>query len=294
MALVAQLVTGVAGTLAAQERRELQAGEPETQLMGYYAVLMSFLPVGLPDRDGRFLIGGTATLVPSLSEEDRLVSFGGTKSVNTNFCPAFPRITASKAFGRVSAEVAFTPSIDACGAQASVFGGALGYRAPLSPTWDGMVRVSAFSGTVDAAITCSEDMITNPIDQTCYGGSVSADRVATTAGAINLIGAYRGWAARRLEPYVTAGVRYERVDFDVNYTRTQAQADSVSLADPTNAVPPLDDHERFRATLARVQLGAGIAWNAGGRFRLAADLLYAPGAVLTASGGVGLLIGRSR
>ena len=275
-----------------QDRRSLGHSDPETQLMGFHAAVLQFHAAGLPDRGGRLAISAAATYVPSLSTEEQTVSFGGTQTVDANLCGAMTRFGASKAFGRVSVEVAATPS-EVCGLESLLFSGALGYRAPLSPQWDGMIRVSGYSGTVTGSIACNEEAIRNAFNQACYGGSVSTDELAPTAIAGSLIAAYRGWAARGLEPYFLAGVRYETVDYDVSFTRTQAQSDSVLAADPAHAVPPLTRADQYQATLSRVHLGAGASWTAG-RFRLGANMIYAPGAVLTASGSVAFLIGRSR
>ena len=65
--------------------------------------------------------------------------------------------------------------------------------------------------------------------------------------AVDFAAAYQGWRRARIEPYVSVGFRYERVDFDVNYTRTPAQ----QSADTLNYYPALDDHERLRAELDR-------------------------------------------
>lgn len=270
---------------AAQERRTLGSGDPETQVLGYHAAVLQFHAAGLPDRDGRLAISAAAGYVPSLSDEDQIVTFGGTQSMNANLCGSVPRFGASKAFGRVSVELAATPS-DVCGLESLLFSAALGYRAPLSAQWDGMVRVSGYSGSIEADISCSEEAILNSFNQTCYGGSASQDKLEPFAVAGTLIAAYRGWAARGLESYFMAGVRYERVDYDVNFTRTPAQATAVQL-------PPLTLNDQYRATFSRVHLGAGTSWTTG-RLRLGGNLVYAPGAAVTAAGSVAVLIGRSR
>lgn len=279
----------IAGTvpLAAQSRRTLSRRDPETQLMGYYAAVMQFTPVGVSGRDGRLEIGGAVSYIPTISLEDRTVGFGGTKPENTNLCDAFPRLVVTKGFGRVRAELGFTPHVTVCGVTAGVTALAVGYRFPMSATWDGEARLSALSGSVDAPITCSADAVADPLDQTCYGGTVSADRMAPRAAAVDFVAAWQGWRAHRIEPYVVVGVRYERVDFDVNYTRDTAQAAAVSL-------PPLSDHNRLRGTLQRVHLGAGAAWDVTRFLRLGGEVYYAPGAVFTARGRVSLVLGRVR
>jgi opacity protein-like surface antigen len=295
MGIAAALVSAAfSGTLAAQvvqgsssipptqpgsvpSRRTLASDDPETQLMGYYAAVMQFTPVGLPSKSGSFEIGGAASFIPAISLSDRTAGFGGTKVENTNLCSVFPRITASKGFGRFGVEAGYTPPVSVCGVKATVVGLAIGRRMVLGATWDGYARLSAMSGTVDVSSTCSASAIADPLDETCYGGSISHDKIAPFSGTLEFDAAYQGWRAARLEPYLGAGIRYERVNFDVNYTRDSTQGAAVTL-------PPLDDHNRLRATLTRVHLVAGMAWDVVRHVRIAGELYYAPGALMTIRG----------
>ena len=260
---------GLAGTLPAQARRTLDSGDPEAQLLGYYSAVLQFTPVGLPSRDGRFEIGGSITRIPTVSFEDRLVGFGGTKSENTNLCSAYPRITASKGFGRTVIEAGYTPPVKVCGVKASVLSLAIGRRMTLGRTWEGYARLGGTSGHADVSATCSAEAVLNPADQTCYGGTPSNDRIAPTSFALDFAAAWQGWQRHRLEPYFLAGFRYERIDFDVNYTRTGA------------AFPDIIDHNRLRASLGRIHLATGLSWDVVRALRLGAELYYAPGALMT-------------
>jgi hypothetical protein len=273
--IIAAAALMAAGTHAAsaQARRTLSHGDPETQLLGYYAAVMQFTPVGLPARQGRFELGGAATLIPYISEEDRLVGFGGTKRENTNICPVYPRLTASMGFGRTSIEAGFTPPVTVCGAKASVYSVAIGRRVTLGQTWEGLARLSAVSGRVDVAATCNIDATLDSLNQTCFQGHVSTDRVAPLGVALEFAAAWQGWRSKHIEPYFSAGVRYERINFDVNYTR-----------DANLRYPPLDDHNRLRTTLSRVHLAAGAAWDVTSHIRLGGELYYAPGALMTLRG----------
>jgi hypothetical protein len=274
--------------LGAQQRRTLDDRDPQAQLMGYYAATMQFGAIGLPDRAGRLELGGAVTLIPTLSLADRTVGFGGTKPEDSNLCPVYPRLTASKGFGALSAEAGWTPPVTVCGVTANVLSAALGYRFKLGASWDGHVRLSGLTGHLDASITCSDADTAAAANLTCYLGSPSSDRVAPLALAADFGAAWQGWRARRIEPYVSVGVRYERIDFDVNYTRTAAQASSVLPL----VVPPLDDHERLRATLSRLQLAAGVLWGVTRRLKLGGELYYAPGAMMTGRGRASFAIGR--
>ncbi|MFI5279940.1 MAG: hypothetical protein ACHQU1_05565 [Gemmatimonadales bacterium] len=281
------LLVLAAAPLAAQTRRTLDRNDPEALLMGYYAAVMQFSPIGLADKDGRLEIGVAGSIIPSLSLSDRLVGFGGTKPEDANKCPIFPRLVLAKGFGNVSVELGYTPPVSACDVKASIASAAALTRFPLSPEWDGAVRLSGVVGSLRSAITCSVSFTQDPLDQTCYGGTPSDDRVAPLSFSLDFIAAREGRQRSRLEPYFLLGFRYERVDFDANYTRTPTQGGAVAL-------PPLDDHERTRATLAGVQLAVGASWAAAERFHLAGELYYAPGALITLRGRASVLLGGTR
>jgi len=276
-------------SLAAQQRRTLADNDPQVQLMGYYAATMQFGFVGMPDRAGRLEVGGTMALIPTVSLEDRTVGFGGTKPEESNLCPVYPRLTAAKGLGKaISLQAGWTPPVTVCGVTANILSAALGYRFSLGNKWDGHVRASGVGGHLDASITCSPDAVADPLNLTCYLGSPSSDRVAPLSFALDFAAAWQGWRARRIEPYLSVGVRYEQIDFDVNYTRTPAQASSVLPV----TVPPLDDHERLRATLSRIQLAAGASWGVSRNVKLGGELYYAPGAMMTLRGGASYAFGR--
>lgn len=264
-------------------RRTVESGAPEAQLMGYYAAVMQFTPVGLPAKAGRIEIGGAATYIPAIPDEDRLAGFGGTKYENTNICKFYPRLTASFGRGRMAIEAGFTPPVEVCGVKASVISLAIGRRMALGQEWEGFARLSGFTGYADVSVTCGPEAVVTALDQTCYGGSLSSDRIAPLGLAFEYAAAYQGWRRSRIEPYLAAGIRYERVNFDVNYTRTVAQGAAVGL-------PALDDHSRYRSNLARVHVAAGAAWDPIRNLRFGTELYYAPGAVMTLRGRVAVAL----
>lgn len=263
----------------AQARRVLASGDPQAQLMGYYAAVMLFAPSGLMPAGSRVEVGGELTFIPPLSVADRTVGFGGTKQEKTNFCPVLPRLRAGASFGRTAVEAGLTPPVRVCGVKATLFAAAVSQRFALSGNWGGMIRASALAGSLAAAITCSADAIADTTDLTCTGGNLSDDRVKPLTFALDGAITY-GDGQRRLEPYVLVGVRRERVDFDVNYTRPLA----------STRAPALDDHERFRATLTRVHAAAGASWSFTPRLRLGGELFYAPGALITVRGRASLAL----
>lgn len=276
------LVAALAGAARAQ-RRELAADHPQSRLMGYYAAVVHFTPTGLPNPAGGIEVGGELTFIPSLTAEERLVGFGGTKGEETNSCRVFPRLRVSRAFGSLAIELGYVPPVRACGIKANLVAGAVARRFALAPSWGAAVRASAHGGVLNGAITCSGDAVQNPEDLTCLGGDPSDDDVKPLAFGLDGILTY-GASARRLEPYLMVGVRRERVRFDVNYVRAAGNAANL---------PALDDHERLQTTLTRVHAALGAAWGLTGRVRLGGELYYAPGALVTVRGRAALALGRT-
>ena len=132
---------------------------------------------------------------------------------------------------------------------------AVGRRMTLGRSWEGYARVSAMSGHVDVSATCNADAVADPLNQTCFEGTPSRDRVAPLGVALEFAAAWQGWRSKHIEPYLSAGIRYERINFDVNYTR-----DIGTPANP-HTYPALDDHNR--AMLGRLARAATIIETSG-------------------------------
>ncbi len=278
-AILAAALACVPSLAMAQSRRVLPSGDPRTEIMGYYSAVMLFAPAGLMPAGSRVEVGGDLTFIPPLSLADRTAGFGGLKEEKTNFCPVLPRLRAGASFGRTAVVAGLTPPVTVCGVKATLLSAAVSQRFALSGNWGGAVRASALAGSLAAAITCSAAAIADTTDLTCSGGNLSDDRVKPITFALE--GAItHGDGQGRFEPYLLVGVRRERVDFDVNYTRPLA----------TSRGPALDDHERLRATLTRVHAAAGASWSFTPRLRLGGEVFYAPGALFTVRGRASLAL----
>ena len=245
-------------------------------MLGYYAALMEFTPVGLPDPAARWEVGGDVTYLPPLSLSDRLVGFGGTKAEDTNLCPVFPRLRASLSLGAWAIEAGWVPPVGVCHAQADMVSGAVLRRFPLTGPWGAGLRASVHYGTLRAAITCDAAAVADPGNETCFGGRVSDDRIIPFTLALD--GLLTFHAGGVVEPYLLLGVRRDAVRFDVHYQTPWG---------------PLDQ-QRLTATLTRVELAAGAAWRAAPPIRLGGELYYAPGAVLTVRFRAAYAFGRTR
>ena len=280
--LLVLLVATAAGARA-QARRELASGHAQAQLMGYFAAVMGFTPVGQLGDGERWAVGGALTFIPALSTHDRAVGFGGTKAEDANLCPVYPRLTAVRRFGNVTAEAGWTPPVRVCGVRANVSALALSYGVPLALGWGAALRASAVVGTLDAAITCSEAATRDSADQTCFGGAPSRDRVLPRTGQLDAVLSYAGTRRGGPTAYLLVGVRRERVTVDVSYVRPAG-----------GPFPPLDDDQGLATTLTRLHAGLGASAPMGGRLRLGGELYAAPGALVTVRGSATLALGGGR
>lgn len=264
---IAILIGGAAG-LEAQQRpvERLAPSRPEVQLMGYYAAVMHFSPVGLSERGRRWEIGGEAAYLPNLSAEDQQVGFNGTKAEETNFCPVFPRLRASRVAGDWTFDVGYLPSIRVCGVKPHMVSGAVTRRFEVSPGWGVALRASAHYGVLNAAITCSKDAIADATNTICFRGRESSDRFRPFTIAVE--GAVSR-SARRFEPYALLGLRRDDPRFDVFFINA----------------PPADSLDNRRLVLdqalIRLHAAAGASWAASARLRLGGELFYAPHALFT-------------
>ena len=263
------------------------ASEPEADLMAYFGAAMAFTPTGLPAANWE--IGGSLSFIPSLSNEDRAAGFGGTKYENANLCPFFPRLTAGGrlgATGSLGVEAGWTPPLEVCGVRANIGALALSYRRD-GRALSALLRVSAVTGSLEAAITCGEDAVRNTADQTCYGGAPSEDRMAPLSLGVELGIASRRFQSARLEPYLLAGVTRHRVRFDVNFDRAAIDTGAV-------LVPALSEHNKFEANETRVHVAAGAAWRPTRMLRIGTEIFVAPGSLITWRGRIAIPLGAPR
>lgn len=248
----------------AQPSRTLPPGDPQAQVMGYFAAVMQFTPIGLPDAAARWEVGGELTYIPALSPSEQLVGFGGTKPEATNFCPVFPRLRASAVAGAWGFEAGYVPPVRACGVLPDMVSGAVFRRFALPGRWGAALRASAHYGTLRATITCDAAAVADPQNQTCFGGQVSADRMTPLSLALDALLTLRAGGRGEVEPYLLVGVRRESVRFEAHFQSAWGAL----------------DQQRLATNLTRVDAAVGAAWSLG-RLRLGGELYYAPGALLT-------------
>jgi hypothetical protein len=134
-------------------------------------------------------------------------------------------------------------------------------------------RLSVLGGRVEGPITCNRDTAYNSGDDAlvtyytfvCYNNN-SRDFFDPRHIAGELIVA-RPLANGRWEPYLSAGARAERTRFDVGVIRPDGSRDQ--------------DNPVLQVKTTRPYGAVGASWVAVPRTRLAAEVYYAPGSVLT-------------
>ena len=275
--------------VARAQEREVQTystGAPEAKLMLYYSSSIAFSPLGVPFgvqrpamatgvADGaapsRVELSVELSYLPPLSAEQRTV--GSDKPQSTNLAPVFPRPRlGARLPGGFGLELSWIPPLRVFDVKANLFAGALSYSFALPSRFSLVPRVSVLAGRVEGPITCNSDMASGTdaaliryYSFVCYGND-SRDYFEPRHVSGELLAAYRSTSGR-WESYLTAGARAERSQFDVGVIREDGSRD---LDQPILEV---------KATRAYGAIGA--SWFGISRTRLAAELYYAPGSVVT-------------
>ena len=305
--LVVALGMAAARSLAAQPR-ELKSygpGAPEARLMLYYSSTVAFSPLGrLAGPDPQPLIeggvvAGRATMtavssvapspprveasielsyLPHLSAEQRTT--GSDKPEATNLAPVFarPRVAVRLPAGFI-AEGSWIPPVRVFDVKANLFGGAISRSFDVSSRVRLVPRASFVGGRVEGAITCNRESMTSGsaalatyFSRICYSNN-SRDYFEPrhVSGELLLTRSMRGG---RFHPYVSAGARNERTRFDIGVIKPDGSRDQ--------------DQPVLEVKTTRAYGTAGTSWLGPAGTRLAAELYYAPGSVVTVRGLAGV------
>jgi len=288
------LGTTVSPQRAAAQPRELTRygpGAPEAKLMLYYSSTVAFSPLGVPfGAEPRVAMAAAngrpaarieaaveVSYLPRLSATQRMA--GLDKPEATNLAPVFfrPRF-ATRLPGGVGVELSWIPPVRVFDVKANLVAGAVSRTFRLASVRV-IPRASALGGRVEGPITCNRE---STIDEgpalatyyalVCYGND-SRDFFEPRHISGELLVA-RGDGRARWQPYVSAGARAERTKFDVGVIRPDGSRDR--------------DQPVLEVTTTRAYATAGTSWLGIQRARLAAEVYYAPGSVLTARGLVGV------
>lgn len=251
------------------ERRGFDEGQGK--LMSFYSASMMFTPVAAPRarERGEFELGLELAYVPRLSLEQRRV---GDKPEATNLAPLFPRPRLTYALtDRLAIEGSWLPPIEVFDVKANVVSLAMTWTSALHGSLRFTPRIAGMIGSVEGAITCYEDMLSESPDlalyysTVCYGHESRDDFQPRHALAELAVGWEREGA--RFVPYAGLGARGDFTRFDIGVIRTDGSVET--------------DHPILELQTVRpyALLGSTIAVTS--RARATAELLYAPGSLVT-------------
>ena len=259
--------------IGAQERAVERRGFDEGQgkLMSFYSASLTFTPVMAPRarERGDLELGLELAYVPNLSVEQRRV---GDKPEATNLAPLFPRPRLTYALtDRLAIEGSWMPPIEVFDVKANVISFALTWTSALHGSLRFTPRVAGMFGSVEGAITCYEDMLTETPDlalyygTVCYGHESRDDFQPRHALAELLVGWER--ESQWLVPYAGLGARGDFTRFDIGVIRTDGTIET--------------DHPILELRTVRPYALLGTTILASRRARATAELLYAPGSIVT-------------
>lgn len=242
---------------------ELHFDEPEAWAMAWFGSVTMLTGFGVPERldPGAVVLGFEGGWVPSLSEEERRVGFGGTKVEDLNRTSVIgrPRLTVGLP-GGFSLTGAWLPPVEIDDVEPNIVSLALGRELAARERWRAGFRLYGQAGTVEGAITCTpedaaggDDLLLNPFG--CEGPS--NDEMTIRYYGLELSAAYR--TAGGTEPYLAAAVNR----FDNEF---QVRATTFGLLDRTLL---LSEGSTW-------SLAAGAVRPVGRAGRVAGELFYTP------------------
>lgn len=282
VAVAAALAAASTAGAQAREHRSYDADEGEGKLMLYYSSTLAFSPLGVavPDRSGRARLEAAVELsyVPPLSAEQRTVS--SDKPQATNLAPLFarPRVTFTHPSG-FAVEASWIPPVRVFDVKANVASAAVSRTFGPVGRFVLVPRVSVLAGRVEGPITCNAETAGDggAALQTYYAfvchGHDSADffePLHVSGEVIATVGDDGG----RWRPYVSVGVRHETTEFDIGVVDSQGRRDP--------------EHPVLEIRATRAYGAAGVSWQTTARSRVAVEMYYAPGSVLTVRALAGL------
>ncbi len=241
----------------------LAKDRPEAWAMKLVGSELLLTSMGVPKRirTGQIELGAEAGWLPSLSEEQMLIGFNGTKREDMNRTSLFarPRVTLG-APADISVTVAYILPIRISGIRPNV--GSLSVGRPLwqRSRWRLGGRVFAQYGTLKGDITCDRDTVAageDPVRNPYMCEAPSNDAMTIRSVGVELASAFA--LSDRLEPYVGGAWTY----FD-----TEFQTD----AHHSGAV----DRSLLTASGPTFALTAGLSYRASDRIRLSGELFYTP------------------
>ena len=255
----------LAPSTAAAQVDHLHWDEPEAWAMFYFTSITLFSGLGAPRAREPWSVEVGLELgnIPHLSEEQRTVGFGGTKTEDLNRSPVFarPHVTVGLPW-KLSLSLAYVPPIEVYGTTPNLFALALERPFYESGPWTAGLRTYGQVGHVDGDFTCPHDVTNFPpgSERNPYGcDGTSQDRAIQHYIGAEVGASYRADRLWGLTPYLTLGANYLDTKF-----RVHAQEFGVR------------DRTRHSANVWTFSLGAGVSYQISERIRWSLGLFFTP------------------
>jgi hypothetical protein len=249
----AQVIAGVG---------DLDWDRPEAWAMKYFNSVSQLTGLGAPAarKPWSVELGLELGSIPSLSEDQRRIGFGGIKVEDINRLTAFarPRLTLGLP-AKVSLDLAWVPPVELEGVTSNLL--AVGLERPFFSSGSVVLgaRISGQVGTVQGDFTCSEEEASYPPGSPENSwGCESASNDELTLNHVSLA--------------VTGGVIVKRTTFHwglaASWMDMEFQVDAVTYG--------ITDRTRLLADGWTWSVNGGASWQLSRRFTLAGEIFYSP------------------
>lgn len=234
---------------------------PEAWAAKYFTSvsMMTGLGVAAESTPGSLELGFEGGYVPSLSEDERRVGFGGSKVEDLNKTSAFGRLRLAVGLpGDLTLTVGWVPPVEVGGVESSIVSLALGRPILVRDRVRLGLRFVAQDGKIEGDFTCSADQVSGREPNPFECAAASSDELTPRYAGLEFGAAFPS-PSGRVEPYLTAGVQYLDLEFQVD-ARYRGFAD------------------RTRHTMGgwTWSAAAGLAAQLGERASFAAEAFYTP------------------
>jgi hypothetical protein len=266
-------VLGIATPARAQERavttvEDVDFDRPESWAMKYFNSTTLFTGLEMPGqtRPRDIRIGIELASIPSLSEEQQIVGYSGTKPEDLNKAPMFvrPRVT----FGlpqNFSLTIGGVPPVKAFGVTPRLLTIALGRSLLVGDGWNAGARMSVQLGSAKGAFTCPKDVLGfAPLSpQNPYGCRAESEDVAHLRYIGGEVSLWRTFTQHDLTPYASFALTHMDNVFNVN-------------AHTRGALFEFHDQSELRATGNVFTVGGGLGFPLGDRIGVTVGASYTP------------------
>lgn len=246
-------------------RDELAFDRPESWAMKYFASVNLLTGFGAPgaSEPGSVELGFEAASVPTLSEAQRTVGFGGTKTEDLNKTSVYgrPRVR----FGlphQLALSLSYVPPVELFDVRPHLVALAVERPFRTGRRWRLGARLAGQYGTLEGDFTCSVEEVAAGDDSrgNRFGcEETSRDEMTIRTASLELTAAWRSDGNSRFEPYLA--IAGHRMDLDF-----QVDARYAGIVDRTLLL----------TEGSTMSLTGGVVYHLGGRWSVAAELFYSP------------------